>query len=58
MALPGKLIEKLCCPICRSGLEYRQAHQQLVCSGCDVLYKVVDDVPVLQTDEAEKVENR
>jgi hypothetical protein len=54
MALPTSLIEKLCCPICRSDLEYRRRPEHLLCSKCDVRYKVEDDVPVLVTDEAEK----
>lgn len=56
MALPRKLIDKLCCPRCGSGLNYLPSSDRLDCQGCDVSYRVTDDIPVLQADEAEKVE--
>ena len=58
MALPATLIEKLCCPICRSSLEYKHEPEHLTCDKCDIRFKVEDDVPVLVTDEAEKCGDR
>ncbi|MBD3256902.1 Trm112 family protein [candidate division GN15 bacterium] len=56
MALPQTLVNKLCCPICSADLEYKAADERLKCTSCHAQYKVVDDVPVLQADEAETVD--
>lgn len=55
MALSEKLLEKLACPDCKGGLEYEQENERLVCQACRVAYRIVDDIPVLLTDEAEKL---
>jgi uncharacterized protein YbaR (Trm112 family) len=57
MTLPQHLLEKLACPNCKGDtLEYRDDQQCLVCDNCKLSYWIVDDVPVLLVDEAEKIE--
>jgi uncharacterized protein YbaR (Trm112 family) len=56
MGLPEKLLEKLACPKCRQALDYIEAENRLVCESCRVGFRITDDIPVLQIDEAEKLE--
>lgn len=57
MTLPQHLVDKLACPNCKGDtLEYREEQQCLVCTACKLSYWIVDDVPVLLVDEAEKIE--
>ncbi len=55
MALSEKLLEKLVCPGCKGKLEYEQSPERLVCQRCRLAYRVDDGVPVLLSDEAEKL---
>lgn len=55
MALSDKLLEKLVCPDCKKKLIYEEQKNRLVCNTCRVAYRVTDNVPVLLTDEAEKL---
>ncbi len=55
MALPEKLLAKLACPQCKGKLEYRENENRLVCNTCHVAYKIIDNIPVLLPDEAEKL---
>ena len=54
MALSPDLLAMLVCPACRSDLTYDAAASTLTCQACRLRYKVVDDIPVLLVDEAEK----
>ncbi|MEW5993111.1 MAG: Trm112 family protein [Candidatus Zixiibacteriota bacterium] len=55
MALPDKLLEKLACPACKGKLEYREQEARLICDACRLAYRIVDNIPVLLPDEAEKL---
>jgi len=55
MALSDRLLEKLACPDCKGGLEYEREQERLICQACRIAYRIVDDIPVLLTDEAEKL---
>ncbi len=55
MALSEKLLAKLVCPNCKGNLEYREKENRLVCNTCRLAYKIVDNIPVLLPDEAEKL---
>ncbi len=55
MALSDKLLEKLACPVCKGELEYDQKANRLTCQACRMGYRVVDDIPILLADEAEKL---
>ena len=55
MTLSDKLLEKLACPKCKDKLEYRENENRLVCTQCRLAYRIVDNIPVLLLDEAEKL---
>ncbi len=54
MALSPDLLSILVCPACKGDLAYDEAALTLTCSACRLRYKVVDDIPVMLVDEAEK----
>ena len=54
MALSTELLDILVCPACKGDLVYDAGAQTLVCNACRLRYKVVDDIPVMLIDEAEK----
>ncbi len=54
MNLDHDLLAILVCPDCRSPLQPDEAAEELVCSGCDLVYPVRDDIPVLLVDEARR----
>jgi uncharacterized protein len=54
MALSTDLLSILVCPACKGDLTYDAAAQTLTCPACRLRYKVVDDIPVMLVDEAEK----
>ncbi|MDO8627744.1 MAG: Trm112 family protein [Candidatus Diapherotrites archaeon] len=47
--LSKKLLDVLCCPVCKSDLKYSEKKSELVCtkSSCKKIYKVEDGIPVL-----------
>ena len=54
MALSPELLAILVCPACKGDLQYDESAQSLSCTACRLRYKVVDDIPVMLVDEAEK----
>jgi uncharacterized protein YbaR (Trm112 family) len=54
MALSPDLLSILVCPACKGDLGYDAAAQTLTCDKCRLRYRVVDDIPVMLVDEAEK----
>lgn len=54
MALSTELLDILVCPACKGDLVYDAGAQTLACNACRLRYKVVDDIPVMLIDEAEK----
>jgi hypothetical protein len=56
MGLPDKLVEKLACPKCHTALKHIEKESRLECHSCKVAYRVVGDIPVLEIDEAEKLQ--
>lgn len=50
-----KLLDILVCPVCKSGLHFRQAEQELVCKPCRLAFQIKDDIPVMLEDEARKL---
>ena len=54
MALPSDLLSILACPACKGELIYDEAAGTLTCNACRLRYRVVDDIPVMLVDEAEK----
>ncbi len=54
MALSPDLLTILVCPACKGDLAYDLAAQTLTCDTCRLRYRVVDDIPVMLIEEAEK----
>jgi uncharacterized protein YbaR (Trm112 family) len=55
MPLSPDLLAILVCPACKGDLTYDAAANTLTCPACRLRYKVVDDIPVMLVDEAEKL---
>ena len=54
MALSPDLLTILVCPACKGDLAYDASAQTLTCNRCRLRYRVVDDIPVMLVEEAEK----
>jgi len=54
MVLSPDLLSILVCPACKGDLAYDPSAQTLTCDRCRLRYKVVDDIPVMLVEEAEK----
>jgi hypothetical protein len=54
MSLRPDLLSILVCPACKGELVYDPAAETLTCERCRLRYKVVDDIPVMLVEEAEK----
>jgi len=54
MALSSELLGILVCPACKGDLLYDAPGGTLTCNACRLRYKVVDDIPVMLVDEAER----
>jgi uncharacterized protein len=54
MALSPDLLAILVCPACKKDLVYDLAASTLTCQACRLRYQVVDDIPVMLVEEAEK----
>ncbi len=54
MALSPDLLNILVCPVCKGDLVYDSAQDTLTCNHDRLRYKVVDDIPVMLVEEADK----
>ncbi|GAA3526132.1 MULTISPECIES: Trm112 family protein [Nonomuraea] len=54
MKIDDWLLEILACPACKAALRAETEAEELVCTGCGLIYPVRDDIPVLLVDEARK----
>ena len=54
MPLSPDLLSILVCPACKGDLAYDAEANTLTCPRCRLRYRVVDDIPVMLTDQAEK----
>lgn len=52
MKLDPALLEIIACPACHSPLRPDDAAGELACTGCELVYPVRDDIPILLVDEA------
>ena len=55
MALSEDLLSILVCPQCRGDLTYDKDANHLTCPVCRLRYRVVDDIPGMLIDQAEKL---
>jgi uncharacterized protein len=58
MPLSEELLSILVCPKCQGDLEYDRNAETLTCRACGLRYPVVDDIPVMLIEEAERIEPR
>ncbi len=56
MNLDPVLLEILVCPDCKGSLTVDQDHDELVCSSCELIYPVRDNIPIMLVDEARRPE--
>lgn len=56
MALSDKLLAILVCPVCKGGVQYHEDKPALVCDHCRLSFPVRDGIPVMLTDEAERLD--
>ena len=54
MTLSPDLLSILVCPACKGDLVYAQTENTLTCNACRLRYRVVDGIPVMLVEEAEK----
>ena len=52
MAISKELLDILVCPVCKSKVVLKQDGSGLKCTGCQRVYPVRDDIPVMLKDEA------
>ncbi len=52
MAISKELLEILICPVCKSKVVLKEDGSGLKCIGCNRVYPVRDDIPVMLKDQA------
>ncbi|PID44027.1 MAG: hypothetical protein CR981_01715 [Proteobacteria bacterium] len=50
------LLEILACPQCKGPVVLTKNEDGLVCEKCRLLYEIVDDIPVMLIDKAQKLD--
>jgi len=56
MPISDELLSILVCPQCKCDLEYDRAAEKLICAACGLRYPIIDDIPVMLVEEAERIE--
>jgi uncharacterized protein len=56
MPFDAKLLEILACPKCKGRLEVRTDETALVCRSCRLAYAIVDEIPNLIIDDAQRLD--
>ena len=54
--ISNELLDILACPKCKGPVALTEKKDGLVCSACQLLYEIRDDIPVMLIDEAKKIE--
>ena len=54
MPLSPDLLNVLVCPACKGELVYDEGVSTLTCNSCRLRFRIVDDIPVMLVEEAEK----
>lgn len=55
MAIDKELLDILACPKCKGDVRLTENKDGLICDACKLKYPIKDDIPVMLTDEAEKI---
>ena len=50
-----KLLDILVCPICKSGLVYKKADNELICKADRLAFPIRDGIPVMLEAEAREL---
>ncbi|MBN1879780.1 Trm112 family protein [bacterium] len=58
MAVDKELLDILVCPKCKGSLELTETKDGLTCHSCRLLYRIIDDIPVMLIDEALPLDQR
>ncbi len=56
MTISKELLDILACPKCKGDVYLSEAEDGLICDKCKLMYEIRDDIPVMLTDEAKKLE--
>jgi hypothetical protein len=56
MPISEELLSILVCPQCRKDLEYDRVLDALTCASCGLRYKIVDGIPNMLVEEAERIQ--
>ncbi|MDA3899188.1 MAG: Trm112 family protein [Spirochaetes bacterium] len=54
--IDSKLLNILACPACKGDIEYDTKSNSVRCIDCSLVYPVIDGIPVMLVDKAEKGE--
>jgi uncharacterized protein YbaR (Trm112 family) len=54
MPISEELLSILVCPQCKGDLRYEREAERLTCEACRLRYPIVDDIPVMLPEEAER----
>ncbi len=49
------LLEILACPQCKGGVQFNEEENTLLCSSCNLIYEIRNDIPIMLVDEATPV---
>ncbi|AEK56976.1 Trm112 family protein [Acidithiobacillus caldus] len=53
MSIDRRLLDLLACPQCKGTLRPCRQREALCCERCQLLFPILDDIPVLLLDEAQ-----
>lgn len=54
MAVKKELLEILACPKCKGDIFLTENEDGLVCTSCNLLYEIKEDIPIMLIDEAKE----
>ncbi|CAK8722707.1 MAG: hypothetical protein CDV28_11332 [Candidatus Electronema aureum] len=47
-----KLLEIIACPKCKGQVQLSETQDGLICTVCQLVYEIRDDIPIMLIDEA------
>ena len=56
MPISEELRSILVCPQCKGELRDQSEPERLICDACGLAYPIVDDIPVMLIEEAERIQ--
>ena len=51
-----ELLDILACPKCKNPVILADDEKGLICDDCQLVYEIIDDIPVMLIDEAKPLE--